>query len=186
MERVAVKSQVASVVSTRGGGSDVVPSVSAASHRVLGVRGVPEAGVAVASLRGDSGIVCRTRGTASLVNMLGNDMPELTSFRLLASGANVYLQSVNWSVPARVRFRCEDLTDGGYVYSDWSSAGTQDIAVNVTGLMVPGNQYRLAYLIDCITDVAGWDDSEYTEFDPQIEWTQPDRFSTPVEEDYSS
>jgi hypothetical protein len=108
--------------------------------------------------------------------------PRLISFSYSFGGANAYFLGNFWEPAGLLRYRVENLTAGGFVYSDWSSLGTVDANIAIVGGMVVGHVYRLAYLLNCEPDAPGWDDAAY--HDLGISWTQPSRFAPPVTGDW--
>lgn len=107
--------------------------------------------------------------------------PGLWTFHYSFGGKNAYFTLNGWDPSGVIRYRVEDLTAGGFLYSDWSSLGTSDASMYATNLVV-GHLYRLDYLLDCTPDVPGWDDAAYR--DLGIQWVQPDRFSPPIDGDW--
>lgn len=110
--------------------------------------------------------------------------PGLRSFSYSFGGANAYFLANYWDPTGLLRYRIENLTAGGFLYSDWSSLGTVDANIARSGGMVVGHVYRLAYLLNCEPDVPGWDDAAY--HDLGITWTQPSRFDPPVTGDWET
>lgn len=185
MEQLTIRHTAAVAVPVRGTGLSAVRSLLSDAGTVLGVRMDPAVGGAATQIHGASNRVGSIRGSALLIDFELSVTPHVTAFSFEATGTNVYFHAVVWTPSAMMRFRCEDLTAGGFVYSDWSSAGTMDSTMAISGQMVVGHQYQLAYQIDCIPDVVGCDPDAFREFDPQIQWTQPAREAPSVEYEYS-
>lgn len=107
--------------------------------------------------------------------------PGLDFFIYTFKGLNAYFLGMEWHPVGRVQFRCQDLTAGGFVYSTWTDVGLAFYRVYCVGTMVVGHSYRLAWRLEAVPEVPGWDNDGYHEFSPQLEWVQPDKFSPSVD-----